>query len=188
MKKALLICSLCLLGIAGASAKGKSPLSVKSGSLSVLRETATAIVEIDYSETKIGDMPLAEYLKEEGGRLERDWQTINESVIAIYEYILRKNKGLKVVKYVTGVPYRMVVHVNSFTKGSGAAALTNAVLWKSGGMTMNGTVEIVDAATGEVVLAIDIDGLKGESGVNMRSRLLGMHVELAKQIRKLAKG
>ncbi len=178
---------LCLLGIAGASAKGKSALSVKSGDLSVLRENATAIVEIDYSETKIGDMPLAEYLKEEGGRLEKDWQTVNESNIATYEYIFRRNKGMKVVKYVTDVPYRMIVRVNSITKGSGFAALTNAVLWKSGGMAMNGTVEIVDVATGEVVLAIDVDGLKGDSGVNMPSRLMSMHVVLAKQIRKLAK-
>ncbi len=192
-KTTLLLGLLCLVSAANVSAKGKNALSVRSGDFSVLREPSTALFEIDYSAATADDLPLDEYLKQKGGNLERDFYTkIKDQCVFQFIYIFKKNKGLQTPKDATEAPYKIVVHVNTLYMGGGAGALLGIVggatalaSQKAGGITLSGTIDIVDTATGETVCTIGVDELKAHSGINVQARLYMLYCDLAKQMRKM---
>ncbi len=193
MKKTLLLGLLCLLGAVNLSAKGKSALSVKSGDIAVLREPSTATFEIDYSAATADGLPIDEYLKQKGGNLEMDFYTkVKDQSVFNFVYVFKKNKGLHTPKDTTEAPYKIVARVNTMMMGGGAGALLQIVggatalaSQKSGGITMSGTVDIVDTNTGETVLTLAVDELKAHSGISVQVRLFMLYVDLAKQMRKL---
>ena len=90
VKHSLLCSILCVLCTVNLFAD--NPVSVKSGDVSVLRRPSKALLEFDYSATKVGDQTLDEYLQGRGDDFVRDWSQDRETAAS---YFKRYFKGMK---------------------------------------------------------------------------------------------
>ena len=180
MKKLTLVGLLCLLGVANLFAK--TEVTVFSGDKSVLKTKSLALLEFDYSSAKVGDQPLAEYLKNNN---ESDWPDDNQFAISMFTKRLnKKSKGIKITENPAEASYKMVVRVTMLDFGSGAGVLLTINPY-AGGCTMSGTVEIIDIKTNETVCVIKVDDLKGQSSLLRKGRLGVLYHDLATKISKL---
>ena len=182
LMKTFLFGLLCLLSVSNLFA---NPISLKSGNLSVLKQNTTASIEIDFSATKIDDMPFEEFVKENESKFRGGFYPIhNDHYINGFFNTFKKNKGMKPLKNTTNAPYKIVIRVNSFRAGSGVGAVVGGGLatQKSGGAHMDGTVDIVDVSTNEVVCTLNFENLKGKSAVLLTDRFAWVFYELGKQM------
>ena len=181
MKKLLLVGLLCLLGVANLFA-AKTDVSVSSGDGSVLKTKSLALLEFDYSSTKVGDQSLADYLINNN---ESDWPDDNQFAISMFTRRLnKKSKGIKVTENPEEATYKMVVRVTLLDFGSGAGVLLSVNPY-AGGCTMSGTVEIIDIKTNETVCVLNVVDLKGQSNLLRKGRLGVLYHDLATKIYKL---
>ena len=185
LMKSLLFSLLCLFSAVNLYAK--EPVSVKSGDISVFKEKAAYLFEIDYSAATADGVPVDEYLENKKG----DWNTNPKDIELCtrnFNYGIKKIKGLQITKN-PNAPYKIVVHVNSLDMGNGVGAIVGGGLAtrKAGGAVMSGTVDVIDMKTNEAVCTLNVDELKGAASVNEKGRLLFMYTEFGKEIRKLVK-
>ena len=180
----LLLTILCLFCTGNLFAG--NPVSVKSGKSSVLKESSTALLEIDYSTTTVGKQTLDEYLKSRGDDFVRDWPRDKE-VTATYfkERFNKKSKGLHLTTDASAASYKVLIRVNNLDMGNGGSAFVPFASAKAGGVIMTGTVDIIDLKTNEVVCSISVDEVKGLGTPSETARLGLMYFELATQICKL---
>jgi len=187
MKKVLLFSLLSLFCITNLVAG--NPVTVKSGNISVLKTPSKALLEIDYSATKVGKQPLDEYLKGRGDDFVRDWP--RESVTAASYFnstFNKKSKGMKLTTDESAASYMILIRVKYLDMGNpGSFFVTMAVggSVKAGGVIMSGTVEIIDLVTKVPVCVLYVDEVKGESYPNDAIRMGMMYSELALKICKL---
>ena len=188
MKKTVIVCGLlCLLSAVNVFAG--NPVSVKSGDISVLKNPSNAILEIDYSNTKVGNETLDEYLKGRGDDFVKDWPRDRE--VAANYFIGRFNKANKKgMQLIMGAAngsynYKIVIHVNNLDMGNGSGTFVPYASAKAGGVIMSGTVDIIDMKTNKVVCTLNVDEVKGLSGASETVRLGLMYFELAASICKL---
>jgi len=176
-----IICLFCTVNLFAGN-----PVSVKSGKSSVLKESSKALLEIDYSTTKVGTQTLDEYLKNRGDDFVRDWPRDKE-VTATYfrEHFNKKSKGLQVTTDAPAAFYKIVIHVNNLDMGNGGSAFVPFASAKAGGVIMIGTVDIIDLKTNEVVCSLSVDEVKGLGTPSETARLGLMYFELATQMCKL---
>jgi hypothetical protein len=188
MKKKLLLISLLCLFCSVCLLAGK-PVTVKSGKASVLKTPAKALLEIDYSNTKIGKQPLEEYLKAKGDDYVRDWPSETATAASYFTSTFnKKNKGIKLTTDETSASYMILIRVKYLDMGNaGSFFVTMAVGGsnKAGGVIMSGTVDIIDLKTNEVACVLYVDEIKGESYPKEDIRMGMMYSELAKRISKL---
>jgi len=189
MKKTVIVCGLlCLLSAVNVFAG--NPVSVKSGDISVLKNQSNAILEIDYSNTKVDNKEtLDEYLKRRGDDFVKDWPKDKET--AANYFIGRfnnKNKGMQLLmEPATNANYKIVIHVNNLDMGNGGSTFNPYASPKAGGVIMTGTVDIVDMKTNKIVCTLTVDEVKGLGHVSETTRLGLMYFELATIICKLSK-
>ena len=188
MKKLLLFSLLSTLSVAKLFA-GENPVSVKSGDISVLKTQSQALLEIDYSAAIVGEMTLEEYLQKRGDDWVRDWPKDKER--GAYEFVKRfnkKSKGMKLITDATDVTHKFVIRVADIDLGFGGGAALSAFTFapaKTGGVTMIGTIEIIDLKTNEIVCVLDVDKVKGLANQRLAYRLGLMYYELAGCIFKI---
>jgi len=183
-KKVLLGSLLCLFCIANVIAG--NPVSVKSGENSVLKNASKALLEIDYSATKVGDETLDEYLKRRGDDFVSSWPQDKATTATMFkERFNKKSKGMKLGTDATDISYKFVIHVNSLDMGNGASAALPFSSAKAGGVIMSGTIDIIDVQTNEVVCILSVDNVKGDGTFSETTRLGLMYIELATSICKL---
>jgi len=161
-----------------------NPVTVKSGDVSVLKTPAKALLEVDYSTTKVGDVTLAEYLKKQGADHVKDWQQDKEKAISYFErYFNAKNKkGLQTTTDASEASYKIVIHVKNLDFGNAAGFFVSHY---TGGAKITGTVDIIDLKTQKVVCNIYIDELEGSSAPSDVLRLSFMYNDLAVKMLKL---
>ena len=182
--KSLLFIMMCLFCVVNLFA-GNS-VSVKSGNSSVLKESSKALLEIDYSTTKVGNETLDEYLQRRGDDFVRDWPKDKEFAATYFkERFNKKSKGLQLTTDVSTVSYKIVIHVNSLDMGNGGSAFVPFSSAKAGGVIITGTIDIIDIKTNEVVCTLNVDEVKGVGHPSETVRLGAMYFELATQICKL---
>ena len=172
---------LCLFSAVNLYAK--EPVSVKSGDISVFKEKATALFEIDYSAATADGLPVDEYMKNK----KEDWrknQKVNEKGANFFNQNIKKIKGLRVTKN-PNAPYKIVIHVISLDMGNAAGAFTGVAFQKSGGVVISGTVDVINMKTNEVVCTLNVDEVRGVKNVSENNRLFLAYSEIGKEIRKL---
>lgn len=185
MKKTLILL-FALFCLSSVNLFAGKPLSVKSGEISVLKKTSIALLEIDYSSTKVGTLTLDEYLKKRGDDFVRDWpQDKAKAALYFKERFNSKNKGMQVTTESTDVTYKIVIHVNSLDMGNGAGTFLPFSSAKAGGVIMTGTIGIIDMKTNEVVCLLSVNEVKGLGHPSETIRLGLMYFELATTICKL---
>lgn len=130
-----------------------------------------------------------EYLKEKGDDYVEDW---DEEATFAHQYFFasfndENSRGLQVFPFgeESIYSYEMTIHVNELDLGEGGSMFNPWARRDAGGMKMSGTIEFKDKATGEVVLVLKVDGIKGESHVSQRVRMGLMYDNLAEEISEL---
>ena len=173
MKKLVSICAICLLS--ASSLFAAKPLKVASGSLDVLKSDATATWSIDLSNAvfeKDGD-----FKTWCGPEYDERVKLMNE---AFYNGFNNYSAGLKLVKG-GKAPYKLVFKVRECERKQGPG------MWGSCFIKVYGTLEIEDTATGEKVLVLDVDGVKGDTDFVETDRFPKIMDWLSRDIFKLKK-
>ena len=188
LMKALIVLP-CLLCTVNLFANSWGSISVRSGQSSVLRTPSKAILEFDYSATKIysiekeGTQTLEEYLQ---SNEVKDWQEAQESAAWLFkERFNKKNKGMELTEKESEASYKIIIRVDSLDMGF-AGGMFIPFGGSTGGALIIGTIDIIDIKTNEVVCSIYIDKVKGASPVSTYAVRLGLtYAELARRISKL---
>ena len=156
------------------------PVTVKSGNASVLKQSSIALLEIDFSATKVGAQTIDEYLQRRGSDFVRDWPQ-DQATAAHYfskQFNRRNSKGMRVDTDVTETAYKMVIRVKSLDMGNPAGFLFSPSS-KTGGVIIKGIVDIIDMRTNEIVCVLDINRVQGEGTFAESIRLALAFQELA---------
>ena len=187
MKKLLLatlVCFFCITNVVAGN-----PVSVKSGQILALKTPSKAIMDVDYSATKVGKIPLDDYLQGRGTDFVRDWPQEAETAASYFrEQFNKKSKGMKLTTDETVASYKILIRVKTLDMGNAGSFFVSMALGgskKAGGVIMNGTVEIIDLKTNQVVCLLYVDDVKGEGNPKDAIRMGMMYKELAKKICKL---
>ena len=156
MKKLLLVSALLLAAVSAFAAK---PMKVSKGSLSVLKEDASATWTIDLSDAQFVNNGV--FAKERKGDF-KTWceDDYDERVRLMDEEFYRAfnyySDGLKLVKE-GEAPYQVILKVYTFERSQGPGVMGSCYI------SIYGILSVVDTATGEVVLEIKLDNVKGDT-------------------------
>ncbi|MBP5346999.1 MAG: hypothetical protein J6Y99_12380 [Bacteroidales bacterium] len=186
MKKICVLMMAMLLSVGVAMAK--SELKVTSGNASLLKQDAKAVVIFDYANTKVGDKTLNEYLQSRGADFVKDWPQDSQKAVDYFAVFLNtKHKNGKGITVGTEdvSKYKMIFHVADLDMGNGGGMFIPFASAKAGGVIVNGTLELIEIATGKTVLTVDAHDVKGTSHVSETVRLGLAYGELAKMVAKL---
>ena len=176
-----LMCTFCVTNLFAGN-----PVSVKSGDISVLKKLSKAQFVVDYSNTKVGDQTLEEYLKGRGEDWVRDWPRDKETAASYFKTRFnKKSKGMKIVTDVSNITHKIVIHVNVLDVGNAFGTFLPMAGAKAGGVIMTGTIDVIDLEKGEVECVLFVDEVKGKGHMFETARLGLMYDMLAKQIWKL---
>lgn len=156
MKRFLLVSALLLASVSLFAAK---PFKVTNGSLDVLKQDATATWSIDLSEAQFVNNGV--FAKENKGDFktwcEDDYdervRLMNE---AFFEAFNQYSKGLKLVNE-GDAPYKVVLKVNTFERSQGPGVMGSCYI------SIYGTFTVVDTATGETALEVEVNNVKGDT-------------------------
>jgi hypothetical protein len=180
--KSFLISLLCLFGTVTLFAG--NPVTVKSGDISVLKSPSIALLEVDWSATKVGDQTLEAYLQGRGEDWVRDWPRNKETAASYFKpRFNKKSKGMKVTNDESVATHKMVIHVKSMDVGNPWGTFFGPP--KAGGVIMIGTVDIVELATNRVLCVLYVDEVKGQGTMSETERMGLMFDMLATKICKL---
>lgn len=185
MKKNLslfsLLCLFCTINIFAGN-----PVSVKSGTVAVLKSPSKALLEVDYSATKVGDQTLEEYLKGRGEDWVRDWPRDKETAISYFKATFNdKSKGMKITSDESVATHKIVIHVKTLDVGNATGIFMPFAPADAGGASMIGTVDIIDLQTNNVLCVLYVDEVKGDGTPSETIRMGMMYHELATKICKL---
>ena len=163
MKKILLISALLLTSVSLFAAK---PLKVSKGSLDVFKQDVTATWTIDISEAQFVNNGI--FAKENKGDFktwcEGDYdervRLMNE---AFFEAFNEKSPGMKLVSE-GEAPYQVILKVNTFERSQGPGVMGSCYI------SIYGTLSVLDTATGETALEVNVNNVKGDTDFNETDR------------------
>ena len=156
MKKILLVSALLLASVSLFAAK---PLKVAKGSLDVFKQDVTATWTIDISEAQFVNNGI--FAKENKGDFktwcEGDYdervRLMNE---AFFEAFNEKSPGMKLVNE-GEAPYKVILKVNTFERSQGPGVMGSCYI------SIYGTLSVLDSATGETALEVNVNNVKGDT-------------------------
>lgn len=184
--KRIIFSFLCLFG--AISLFAGNPVTVKSGDVSVLKENTTALLELDFSATRVGNQSIDEYLKSRGDDFVKDFPEDKTQAADMFAVQFnKKSKGINVAKDASNAVYKFVIHVSTLDYGNAGSAFVPFASAKAGGCIIKGTIDIINLKTNQTVCTIDIDDVKGLGHMSDRVRLRLVFFELANKIAKIKK-
>ncbi len=156
MKRILLVSAFMLACVSLFAAK---PMKVSKGSLDVLKQDATATWTIDLSEAQFVNNGI--FAKEKKGDFktwcEDDYdvrvQLMNDEFFKAFN---NYSNGLKLVNE-GEAPYNVILKVNTFERSQGPGIAGSCYI------SIYGTFTVVDAASGETVLEVQVNNVKGDT-------------------------
>jgi hypothetical protein len=156
MKRILLVSALLLASVSVFAAK---PFKVTKGGVDVLKQDATATWSIDLSEAQFVNNGV--FAKENKGDFktwcEGDYdervQLMNDEFFKAFN---QYSNGLKLVNE-GDAPYQVVLKVATFERSQGPGVMGSCYI------SVYGTFSVVDAASGETVLEIQVNNVKGDT-------------------------
>ena len=177
MKKLGVLAFAFLLCGVNVMAKGKSPVSVTSGSLDFIKKGGTAAVVFDYSGLQVNGLPLDDFLASQDEKFNNDWESV---IVPDVELLFRNmcsmflNRGSFIVSpgdVVSTDDYKIVLRLTSLDLGSASGVYNPfAVSMKAGGAVISGSLEGIDNRSGETLCVVDFDKLQGAKGVSDKDR------------------
>ena len=156
MKKIILVSAFLLASVSLFAAK---PLKVTKGSMDVFKQDAMATWTIDLSEAQFVNNGV--FAKENKGDFktwcEGDYdervRLMNE---AFFDAFNMYTTGMELVKE-GDAPYQVVLKVDKFERSQGPG------VWGSCYISIYGTLNVIDNATGEQILEVAVNNVKGDT-------------------------
>ena len=184
MKKIMFLMFAVLVSI-NAMAAGEL-LYVKSGNASVLKEAAASTFTVDYSNVKINGLTLEDYAKT---RKDNDFKEnyVKDMANGGKQFVKRFSGKSKTFKFDdAGGKYSTTFSIESMDMGNFAVAMFSLKKGQ-GGIGLTGDITVKDASTGETVLVLRVDNVKGLCDFSESSRIRSAFDELAKAIVSMVK-
>jgi hypothetical protein len=187
MKKTLILflSLFCLTSVASLFAA--NPVTVKSGDVTVLKQSSTALLEVDFSAAKVGSQSFEEYLQNSKDKSISDLSDAKNIVetyfTARFNYLNKKK--MQITTDAENAGYKIMVHVRSLDMGNDAGVFVPFAPATAGGVVINGTIDIIDMSTEKVVCTLNASDVKGSASPSIRFRIELAFQELASCICKL---
>ena len=141
-----------------------------SGSIDVLKENATAVLEMDYSETTWEKDEVYELWC--GNDFE---ERVNLSTKAFEKRFNITSKGLK-IKTEENAKYKIVFKVIDLEQHQSMS------MWGRLTMEVTGKIDIINIATGENVLSLQLTTIQGEADFAMGDRIIKAFSNVAERL------
>ena len=163
MRKILLISALLLATVSVFAAK---PFKVTKGSLDVFKQDVTATWVIDLSEAQFVNNGI--FAKENKGDFktwcEEDYdervRLMNE---AFFDAFNVQSPGMELVSE-GEAPYQVILKVDTFERAQGPGAMGSSYI------SIYGTLSVVDTTSGDTVLEVLVNNVKGDTDFNETDR------------------
>ncbi len=184
MKKFMLTMVAMLITISAMAAD--ELLYVKSGNASVLKEVALSSFTLDYSNVQVNGKSLADYAmtRKDDDFIENYHKDMAAGGKQFAKRFTSKSKAFKFDD--AGGKYATTFTVESMDMGNFAVAYFSLKKGQ-GGVGLKGDITVKDASTGEVVLDLRVDNVKGLLDFSESSRIKSAFDELAKAIASYVK-
>lgn len=158
---------------------------VKSGSMFPLKDAnARVLVTWDYKNMLIEDKKPEVFLREKGPDWERDYPSelaAGESAFAV-QFNKKNKKYAQITDDEDAAQYEMIIHVAKFHYGSMAAGIIFGSFAR--GAHIEGTVDIVDCATKNVIATAEFE-CAGDVSYSNEQRRVSACEDFAKDMAKL---
>lgn len=166
----------------------QNQVSVESGDISVLKEKKTATIEFNFSDAKVGDETLKEYLKSKGGDYLKDWPADQKEAGEYFIKEFNRRRGISMnireSESVKKADYEIVVTVLYYNPGN-QVAKNIPLIAKDGASTISGYIEIIDKATKKSACKIVIDEVSGASYPSDAMRLGFTYISVVRKLEDL---
>ena len=164
-----------------------NPVTVKSGNVSVIKKPSIALLEIYFSDTRVGDETMEDYQQRRGDNFIEEWpEAVASTHLSFVKFFNRKNKkGMQLTTEAMNASYKMVININYLNMGDSFSWVIPYASKKAGGMLMKGYIDIIDMETNHVVCSLNMDGVKGVGLPHLKDRLQSMFNYLADNIYSL---
>lgn len=173
-------------------AKDGDQLKLEAGSAKVIWTSASAYLDLDFSDAKVEGKTWDEWLKSKGDDFVRDWPSDKEKVANYFMYRFnkktKKKGGLRLQVTNPDDTYRLVIHPTDIDMGSigggvVASAFLGAFAKKAGGAVLkSGYIDVVNQADGKVVCRLSFKDVKGDSGISVNAQLILLFEDLYDEI------
>lgn len=180
MKRLLLVSALLLASVSLFAAK---PLKVTKGSMDVFKQDATATWNIDLSQAVFVNNGI--FAKENKGDFktwcEEDYdervRLMNE---AFFDAFNMYTTGMELVKE-EKAPYQVILKVDKFERAQGPGVMGSCYI------SVFGTLSLIDNASGESVLEVAVNNVKGDTDFVETDRFPKTMTWLCRDLFKLKK-
>ena len=106
------------------------------------------------------------------------------------EFNSKNKKGLQLAEPknpVDGAPYELVIRMRKMNTGNDSGAWVSNSSIKQGGAVVDGTVELIDTKTGEILCVFAFNRIKSMFGASQRQRVGDAMATVGKQIGKIVR-
>lgn len=160
---------------------------VLDGSWAMLKEAGTYILSVDYSDLKIDDKPVSEFLETQEEKFRNAWESeiVPQSAqfAVVVPYYTNKNFTLDL----QNPQYKFVLKVNTLDLGFGGGAFIPFAGAKAGGANISGEMKVYDAKSDELLGSMTFEDIKGVSAISDAQRWGMSYYELGKRLKKAVK-
>ena len=161
-----------------------------AGDATVLLREVRAQLDIDWTKAKVvneNDVTMNDYLKSRGDDFVRDWPKDQKKIKQYFMAQFNRQCDHMDIDLDTRHPdYTIVVHIDEIDTGEGGSMFNPWAGAKAGGVILTGSIDIVDAATGEVTAAFAFTEIKGTSYVSETIRIGLAFGEVGNELGKYA--
>lgn len=168
-------------------------VSVFSGDISKFKENVTINLTLDVSkcETSKQGWFFWEGL-EENELSEKKMDQIRKRLLNEFqdEFNSKNKKGLQLAEPkqpVEGAPYELIIRMRKLNTGNDSGYWVSQSSMKQGGAVVDGTVELVDIQTGNILCVFAFNRIKSMYGVSQRQRVGDAMATVGKQIGKIVR-
>lgn len=162
-------------------AQAYTAVTFKAGDPSCLLRKTTTTFEVDYSKLRVtnyDNLGWDAYLQRRGNDFVRDWPSDRRKAESYFT--IRFNRKSDFLRITEGsADYKMVLRIATIDVGNAAGAFNPWASAKAGGAILNGTIEMYDARTNNLLCVLNVIDAKGAGTPSETTRLGLMFSEAA---------
>ena len=157
------------------------------GSWVKLKEAGTYTMEVVYTDMKIEDQTVEEFLKTQDEKFNNAWATEIVPQSAQYATFIPYYANGKFTLDLANPQYKFVLKVNRLKLGFAGGAFIPFAGAKAGGANISGTMEFYDVKSGELLGTMTFENIQGVSAASDAQRWGMSYYDLGRRLKKALK-
>ena len=172
---------------------GKEGVSLFAGDLAKFKEKVTINLTLDISKCETSKQGWFFWEEAEDNDIpEQKMQKIVKRLLNEFqsEFNMKTKKGLQLAEPkapVTDAPYELVIRIRKMNTGNDSGAWIDDSSMKQGGAVVDGTVELIDTKTGDILCVFAFNRVKSLYGASQRSRVGDAMGTVGRKVGKIIK-